>query len=123
VTALPETGTVHVWLAHFGEFDGTAAALADEAVRAQRFAYDDDRRRFEVRGQAVAMPESAVGFAVQDLAVPAGASGSVALAAAAIAVEIRPFPPQRRRPRAMPRPSGLLQISDKEHVRPPEMNP
>jgi hypothetical protein len=95
VTALPETGTVHVWLAH-----------------------DDDRRRFEARGLAVAMPESAVGFAVQDLAVPAGASGSVA-----IAVEIRPFPPQRRRPRAMPRPSGLLQVSDKEHVRLPEMNP
>lgn len=256
MTALPETGTVHVWLAHLGEFDSTAAAFADEAVRAQRFVHDDDRRRFlagralarsvlgsylgcppadvalaltafgkpylcrrggpdlrfnlshsgdlvalavgvgddvgvdveaaapdnadelvsivlseqerraferlpsalrpaaflrcwtrkeallkaagtglssdprlltvgweEVRGQAVAMPESAVGFAVQDLAVPAGASGSVALAAAAIAVEIRPFPPQRRRPRAMPRPSGLLQVPDKEHARLPEMNP
>jgi 4'-phosphopantetheinyl transferase len=246
VTALPETGTVHVWLAHLGEFDSTAAAFANEAVRAQRFVHDDDRRRFlagralarsvlgsylgcpptavtlaltafgkpyfnlshsgdlvalavsvgddvgvdveaaapanadelvsivlseqerraferlpsalrpaaflrcwtrkeallkaagtglssdprlltvgweEVRGQAVAMPESAVGFAVQDLAVPAGASGSVALAAAAIAVEIRPFPPQRRRPRAMPRPSGLLQVPDKEHARLPEINP
>jgi 4'-phosphopantetheinyl transferase len=254
VTALPETGTVHVWLAHLGEFDGTAAAFADEAVRAQRFVHDDDRRRFlagralarsvlgsyldcppadvtlaltafgkpylcrrdgpdlrfnlshsgglvalavsvgadvgvdveaaapanadelvsivlseqerraferlppalrpaaflrcwtrkeallkaagtglsrdprlltvgwEVRGQAVAMPESAVSLAVQDLAVAAGASGAVALAAPAIAVEIRPFP-QERRARAMPSPCGLLQVSDKENARLPEMNP
>jgi 4'-phosphopantetheinyl transferase len=46
VNDLPNTGTVHVWLADLDDFDDTAAALAVEATRAQRFVRPDDRRRF-----------------------------------------------------------------------------
>ena len=52
MTALPEIGTVHVWLADLGEFDGTPATPADKA-RAQRFMQEDDRRRF-LAGRALA---------------------------------------------------------------------
>jgi 4'-phosphopantetheinyl transferase len=51
VSALPQAGTVHVWLADIADFDIRAAPAA-EARRAQRFLQQDDRRRF-LAGRAV----------------------------------------------------------------------
>jgi 4'-phosphopantetheinyl transferase len=244
VAELPKAGTVHVWLADIGEFDGVAAASAAEELRAKRFVQKDDCRRFlagraltrnvlggylgcpptavtlaltafakpyvcrrdgpdlrfnishsgsvvalamsvgvevgidveaappphptelapivlstqelrafdmlppalrpaaflrcwtrkeallkaagtglscdprlltvgwdAVSGQPVAMPDSAVRFAVRDFAVAAGASGSVALAAPAMTVETRPYRPTGRLSRTMP-PSFLPRACD-----------
>ena len=256
MTALPQAGRVHVWLADIGDFDGMAAALAAEERRAQRFLQPDDRRRFlagraltrnvlggylgcppadvmlaltdsgkpyacrrggadlrfnishsgsvvalavsvgvevgvdveteppsdpaslapivlstqELRafealpealrpaafvrcwtrkeallkaagtglssdprlltvgwgadpGGPVAMPDSVVRFAVRDIAVPAGASGSVALAAPAMAIEIRRRVPTGSLPRTMPPASSPLPTSDQLIPRPPEVTP
>jgi 4'-phosphopantetheinyl transferase len=257
VTALPQIGTVHVWLAGLGEFDGEPATPADK-VRAGRFMQDDDRRRFlagrvlarrvvgnylgyspaevtfaltafgkpylcqrggpdlrfnlshsgdmvalavslddevgvdietaapdnadelvsivlselelyafarlplvqrpaaflrcwtrkeallkaagtglacdprlltvgweENRSQVVAIPSHVTGFAVRDLAVLAGASGAVALAAPAMAVEIRRFSSPDRRARTMASPYRPPMASGRTtaDARPPEMNP
>jgi 4'-phosphopantetheinyl transferase len=79
----------------------------------------------ETRGQVVAMPNHVAGFAVRDLAVPAGASGSVALAAPAMAVETRRFPPTGRRPQPTASPCRLAPASDRTTADAwqPEMNP
>jgi 4'-phosphopantetheinyl transferase len=78
----------------------------------------------EARSQVVAMPNHVAGFAVQDLALPAGASGSVALAAPAMAVETRRFPPPGHRPRTRTPPCRLPQLSDRGNAdAQPEMNP
>jgi len=71
VSALPEIGTVHVWLAGLGEFDGAATTSADKA-RAWRFMQEDDRRRFlagralarSVVGSYLGCPPAEVSFAL-----------------------------------------------------------
>jgi 4'-phosphopantetheinyl transferase len=109
VTELPQAGTVHVWLADIGEFDGMAAAPASEELRAQRFLRQDDRRRFlggralarGVLGGYLGCPPTEVTFALADSGKPymcprSGAdlrfnishSGSVVALAVSVGVEV-----------------------------------
>jgi 4'-phosphopantetheinyl transferase len=78
VMTLPQIGTVHVWHARAGEFDGSVAALDGEMAHARRFLRDDDRRRFltgraltrSVLGSYLGCPPAEISLAVTTFGKP-----------------------------------------------------